>query len=143
MSKKLTLKQAAKYTDYSISYIRKKLLKGDLSGEKKSFQYGKKWVIPKKELDSLVKKDKKIKEIIEVSEPLSRDELKQAINQVFTEEIVENLLKRINNTITEQNQDILNQINKINQNIEKLKNNHENLINQLDKLMVEVINKIK
>ena len=119
------------------------MLKGDLSGEKKSFQYGKKWVIPKKELDSLVKKDKKIKEIIEVSEPLSRDELKQAINQVFTEEIVENLLKRINNTITEQNQDILNQINKINQNIEKLKNNHENLINQLDKLMVEVINKIK
>lgn len=78
----LNLKQASKYTGYSVSYIRKKILNGELEGEKRPFKYGRKWVISKENLDSMVKHARAVQDVVEVSEPMSKNELIKAIREV-------------------------------------------------------------
>jgi len=77
----LTIKEAAAYYGKSESWIRKKILSGELAAEKESFTYGERWITTEKALDNLaaeLKESAKVEsEVIEVrniDRPVSKEE---------------------------------------------------------------------
>ena len=75
---KLKIKEAAKYADKSKSWIRKKILNGQLAAEKETFKYGERWLTTKKAIDDLLnqaKTDKEVVEVREISKPVAAEDL--------------------------------------------------------------------
>jgi len=84
---KLTIKEASEYINKSTSWIRKKILNGEIEAKKESFKYGERYKIRKEELDNYQQKAKIINEsveVVEVEEKISKqdlmNELIQAVN---------------------------------------------------------------
>jgi len=99
----LTIKQAAEYADKSESWIRKKILSGELAAEKKAFKYGKRWETTKAAVDDLLKQakvDREVVEVREVNEPVPAETL---INRILeaSEEQNKALIEKATDSITD------------------------------------------
>lgn len=128
----LTLKQASKYTGYSVSYIRKKILNGELEGEKRSFKYGRKWVISKENLDRMVKHARSVQDVVEVSEPMNKNELIQAIREVAgTGGNLPTEMKDTLKDLKEEQQEIKEQQKQLNEKYDKL-------LQEIQRLIIEM-----
>ncbi|MFW5794923.1 MAG: helix-turn-helix domain-containing protein [Bacillota bacterium] len=96
----LTIKEAAEYANKSESWVRQKVLSGEIKAQKTKFKYGKRWEISKKNIDDFLEQAKLEKEIIEVreiEEPISKEEF----------------LKDLSETIKNQNEQLLDENRKL------------------------------
>jgi CRISPR/Cas system CMR subunit Cmr4 (Cas7 group RAMP superfamily) len=117
----LTIKAAAEYYGKSESWIRKKILNGQLEAEKRPFQYGQRWITTEKALDQLaedLKEQAKIEKdsinIREVSRPVDKEkflneliEATEGRNKQLIDEAVNNITDKIeaqNNQLQQQNE---------------------------------------
>jgi len=123
---KLKLKEAAKYADKSTSWIRKKILNGQLAAEKEAFKYGERWITTKKAIDDLLgqaKTEKEVVEVREVNKPVAAEDL---INQLLdktrqqNKELIDQAAADVKKVITEQSSKIDKQQETISQLSEKL-----------------------
>lgn len=92
----LTIKEAANYADKSESWVRQKILSGEISAQKNKFKYGKRWETTKQDIDDFLEQAKIEKEIVEVreiEEPISKEEF----------------LKELSETIEKQNEQLLDE----------------------------------
>jgi len=117
----LTIKAAAEYYGKSESWIRKKILNGQLEAEKRPFTYGERWITTEKALDQLaedLKEQAKIEKdsinIREVSRPVDKEkflneliEATEGRNKQLIDEAVNNITDKIeaqNNQLQQQNE---------------------------------------
>lgn len=123
---KLKIKEAAEYADKSDSWIRKKILNGQLAAEKEAFKYGERWITTKKAIDDLLGQAKTKKEVVEVREvnkPVAADEL---INKLLdkskqqNKKLIDQAAADIKKVITEQSSKIDKQQETISQLSDKL-----------------------
>lgn len=105
---KLKIKEAAEYADKSDSWIRKKILNGQLAAEKEAFKYGERWITTKKAIDDLLgqaKTEKEVVEVREVNKPVAAEDL---INQLLdktrqqNKELIDQAAADVKKVITEQ-----------------------------------------
>jgi tRNA uridine 5-carbamoylmethylation protein Kti12 len=123
---KLKIKEAAEYADKSDSWIRKKILNGQLAAEKEAFKYGERWITTKKAIDDLLgqaKTEKEVVEVREVNKPVAAEDL---INQLLdktrqqNKELIDQAAADVKKVITEQSSKIDKQQETISQLSEKL-----------------------
>jgi len=123
---KLKIKEAAEYADKSDSWIRKKILNGQLAAEKEAFKYGERWITTKKAIDDLLgqaKTEKEVVEVREVNKPVAADEL---INKLLdkskqqNKELIDQAAADVKKVIIEQSSRIDKQQETINQLSDKL-----------------------
>jgi predicted component of type VI protein secretion system len=123
---KLKIKEAAEYADKSDSWIRKKILNGQLAAEKEAFKYGERWITTKKAIDDLLgqaKTEKEVVEVREVNKPVAADEL---INKLLdkskqqNKKLIDQAAADIKKVITEQSSKIDKQQETISQLSDKL-----------------------
>lgn len=143
----LTIKEAADYYGKSESWIRKKILSGDLKAEKVQFKYGKKWLTTEKNLDDLAKrlneqsvKENQVVNIREVNRPISAEEIKEQFKQLILaenekvgQEVINTVvkeLKQANEPILDEFKALTNQLKDKDEKNQKLHNEIKDLINQ-------------
>jgi len=132
---KLTIKGAAEYYGRSESWIRKKILNGQLDAEKENFKYGKRWVTTEKSLDDLEKKlqeqakaENEIVNVREVNKPVDKETL---INDLIdatesrNKELIDDAVDNINKNINKQNKQMQEQISKLTKKVEQLQQEKE------------------
>lgn len=162
--KELTIKEAAAYYGKSESWIRKKILNGQLAANKEEFTYGQRWITTEKALDQLaedLKEQAKIQKdsinIREVSKPVAADEL---INKLLEQlkgqnkELIDEAAGEIKGTIKEQ-QETINQltdevdqvqqqnINKVDQAAGEIKKDFEEKFNQQQELIKKLSDQVE
>ena len=104
----LTIKEAAEYADKSTSWIRKKILSGELEAEKKAFKYGKRWETTKQAIDDLLEQAKMEKEVVEVREVEETIPVEQFRNDILeatesqNRELIDEAVDNITNKIERQ-----------------------------------------
>jgi ATP-dependent Clp protease ATP-binding subunit ClpA len=101
----LTIKEASNYADRSESWVRKKILSGELKAEKKPFKYGKRWETTKKDIDDLLesaKMEKEVVEIREVKKPVAKEEFLNELEEM-NKNLLENATSELNKKIDDQN----------------------------------------
>jgi len=121
----LTIKAAAEYYGKSTSWIRKKILSGELEAEKRPFQYGERWITTEKALDNLaedLKEQAKLEKdsinIREVSKPVDK---KEFINELLeateskNKQLVDQAVNNISDKIEQQNELIKRLSEQVNQ----------------------------
>jgi len=114
----LTIKEAAAYYGKSESWIRKKILSGELAAEKESFTYGERWITTEKALDNLaaeLKESAKVEsEVIEVrniDRPVSKEEFLNELeerNKKLIDQATKEIKSELKSEIKEQNKLIEN-----------------------------------
>jgi hypothetical protein len=135
---KLTLKAAAEYYGKSESWIRKKILNGQLEAEKEPFQYGERWVITEKALDDLAerldqtaKTESEVIEVRQVNKPVDKEEF---INELVeatesrNKQVINKAVDSINKKIEQQNELILELKQEIKQ---QRKENNKSLVDKI------------
>ncbi|OEG61875.1 MAG: hypothetical protein BHK79_07880 [Halanaerobium sp. MDAL1] len=126
----LTIKAAAEYYGKSESWIRKRILSGELEAEKRPFQYGERWITTEKALDDLAerlneqaKMQKDSVNIREVSKPIGKE---QFINELIeateskNKEMIDDALNKVSEQFKQQNKQLQQQNELINKLYEKL-----------------------
>lgn len=91
---KLTIKEAAEYMGKSDSWLRKKILNGEIQAEKESFKFGQRYKISKEALDDyqeMARMKSESVDVVEVEERVSK----------------EALITELSNTINEQNKELI------------------------------------
>jgi len=134
----LTIKAAAEYYGKSSSWIRKKILSGELEAEKRPFQYGERWITTEKALDQLaadLKEQAKIEKdsinIREVSRPVDK---KEFINELIeatesrNKQLINNAVDNINKKFEQQNELIMELKQEIEQ---QRKENNKSLVDKI------------
>jgi len=134
----LTIKAAAEYYGKSSSWIRKKILSGELEAEKRPFQYGERWITTEKALDQLaadLKEQAKIEKdsinIREVSKPVDK---KEFINELIeatesrNKQLINNAVDNINKKFEQQNELIMELKQEIEQ---QRKENNKSLVDKI------------
>jgi len=134
----LTIKAAAEYYGKSESWIRKKILSGELEAEKRPFQYGQRWITTKKALDELaqalkeqakmekesvnirkinkpVSKEEFINELVEATESKNKQLVDKAVNNITDKieqqnELIKNLSEQVNELQQEKNKSLIEKI---------------------------------
>ncbi len=119
----LTIKEAADYADKSESWVRQKILSGEISAQKNKFKYGKRWETTKQNIDDFLKQAKIEKDIVEVREienPISKEEFLKEISkniekqkeQLFedTKDLITYQEQKASEVLKEQNKRFLNEI---------------------------------
>ena len=112
MGDMLTLKEASNYCGYSVSYIRQKLLNGEIEGEKEDFQYGSRWLVSKEELDRMVhvaKVQKESVQVKEVNKPISKDQLMEELIEAINsqnKEVIDEAMEKVSDKLDKQNEAI-------------------------------------
>lgn len=135
---RLTIKSAAEYYGKSESWIRKKILSGELEAEKEPFQYGERWIITEKALDQLAedlkeqaKMQKESVSVREVRKPVDKEEF---INELVeatesrNKQVVNKAVDSINKKIEQQNELILQLKQEIEQ---QRKENNKSLVDKI------------
>lgn len=135
---RLTIKAAAEYYGKSESWIRKKILSGELEAEKEPFQYGQRWIITDKALDQLAedlkeqaKMQKESVSVREVRRPVDKEEF---INELVeatgsrNKQVVNKAVDSINKKIEQQNELILQLKQEIEQ---QRKENNKSLVDKI------------
>ena len=139
----LTIKEAAKYADKSESWIRKKILSGELEAEKKAFKYGKRWETKKENIDDLLKQakiDQEVIEVREVNKPVPADDIINRILEATEEQnqaLIDEAVNDISDKIEQQNEQNKALADKVENQSEKLDQQNElikNLSDQVEKL---------
>jgi hypothetical protein len=126
----LTIKAAAEYYGKSESWIRKRILSGELEAEKRPFQYGERWITTEKALDDLAerlneqaKMQKDSVNIREVSKPIGKE---QFINELIeateskNKEMIDDAVNKVSEQFKQQNKQLQQQNELINKLYEKL-----------------------
>lgn len=143
----LTIKEAADYYGKSESWIRKKILSGDLKAEKVQFKYGKKWLTTEKNLDNLAKrlneqsvKENQVVNIREVNRPISAEEINKQFKQLISaenekagQEVINTVvkeLKQANEPILNEFKALTNQLKDKDEKNQKLHSEIKELISQ-------------
>jgi len=143
----LTIKEAADYYGKSESWIRKKILSGDLKAEKVQFKYGKKWLTTEKNLDDLAKrlneqsvKENQVVNIREVNRPISAEEMKEQLKQLISaenekagQEVINTVVKEFkqaNEPILDEFKALSNQLKDKDEKNQKLHSEIKDLISQ-------------
>ena len=159
----LTIKEAADYYGKSESWIRKKILSGDLKAEKVQFKYGKKWLTTEKNLDDLAKrlneqsvKENQVVNIREVNRPIPAEEMKEQLKQLISAEnekagqdvinTVVKEFKQANEPILDEFKALTNQLKDKDEKNQKLHNEIKDLISQKndkEKLIQKLKNQIQ
>lgn len=134
--KELTIKAAAEYYGKSESWIRKKILSGELEAEKRPFQYGKRWIITEKALDQLalaLKEQAKIQKesvnIREVNRPVDKNQ--------FINELVEATESKNKQLVNKAVDNITNKIEQQNEKLDQQQKLIEKLSDQVNQLQQE------
>ena len=144
----LTIKEAAEYADKSTSWIRKKILSGELEAEKKAFKYGKRWETTKQAIDDLLEQAKMEKEVVDVREVDKAIPVKQFKNELLkatesqNRELINKAVENITEEIKSQSTKIDNQENKIekqNQAIKELTKEVKKMREQQKKSIIDKI----
>ncbi|MTI82175.1 MAG: helix-turn-helix domain-containing protein [Firmicutes bacterium] len=143
--KEMTIKAAAEYYGKSESWIRKKILSGELEAEKRPFQYGQRWITTEKALDQLaedLKEQAKIQKesvnVREVSKPVDK---KEFINELVeaTESRNKELISEAVNNITEKIEAQNEQMKQQNELISKLSEQVNELQQEKNKSLIDKI----
>lgn len=135
----ITIKEAAKYAGKSESWIRKKILSGELAAEKKAFKYGKRWETTKADIDDLLQQAKMEKEVIEVREidkPVDKEQLLNEIAEATesrNKKLIDKAVNKINNKIQQQNELIKNLADRLE---EKERKKEETLIDKIKRFFI-------
>jgi len=137
----LTIKAAAEYYGKSESWIRKKILSGELEAEKRPFQYGQRWITTEKALDQLAadlkeqsKMQKESVNVREVSRPVDK---KEFINELIeatesrNKQLINNAVDNINKKFEQQNELIMELKQEIEQ---QRKENNKSLVDKIKNL---------
>lgn len=149
----LTIKAAAEYYGKSESWIRKKILSGELEAEKRPFQYGQRWETTEKALDQLAEdlkeQSKMQKEAVNIREVKRPVDKKEFINELVeateskNKQLVDKAVNNITDKIQQQNEQLQQQNEKLDQQQELIKK----LSDQVDRLQQNqnksLIDKIK
>lgn len=117
----LTIKEAADYADKSESWVRQKILSGEISAQKNKFKYGKRWETTKQDIDNFLKQAKIEKDIVEVREienPISKEEFIEELTKTIenqneqlledTKDLINYREKMVSDALKEQNKRFLN-----------------------------------
>lgn len=117
----LTIKEAADYADKSESWVRQKILSGEISAKKNKFKYGKRWETTKKDIDDFLEQAKIEKDIVEVREienPISKEEFIEELTKTIenqneqlledTKDLINYREKMVSDALKEQNKRFLN-----------------------------------
>jgi formate dehydrogenase maturation protein FdhE len=134
----LTIKAAAEYYGKSESWIRKRILSGELEAEKRPFQYGQRWITTEKALDQLAadlkeqsKMQKESVNVREVSRPVDK---KEFINELIeatesrNKQLINNAVDNINKKFEQQNELIMELKQEIEQ---QRKENNKSLVDKI------------
>jgi uncharacterized coiled-coil protein SlyX len=126
----LTIKAAAEYYGKSESWIRKRILSGELDAEKRPFQYGQRWITTEKALDDLAerlneqaKMQKESVSIREVNKPIGKE---QFINELIeateskNKEMIDDAVEKISDQIKQRDEQIKQQGEMLNKLYKKL-----------------------
>lgn len=126
----LTIKAAAEYYGKSESWIRKRILSGELDAEKRPFQYGQRWITTEKALDDLAerlneqaKMQKEAVSIREVNKPIGKE---QFINELIeateskNKEMIDDAVEKISDQIKQRDEQIKQQGEMLNKLYKKL-----------------------
>lgn len=132
---KLTLQEASEYSGRSVSWIRKKILSGEMEASKEQFKYGERWKVTKEELDRVDKTAKTTKEVVEVNRSVDKEEM---INS-----LVEATDSRFKRQIEKATSNIINKIESQKQAIDELKQSNKRLEDNINKLQKEEKEKLK
>ena len=137
----LTIKAAAEYYGKSESWIRKRILSGELEAEKRPFQYGQRWITTEKALDQLAadlkeqsKMQKESVNVREVSRPVDK---KEFINELIeatesrNKQLINNAVDNINKKFEQQNELIMELKQEIEQ---QRKENNKSLVDKIKNL---------
>ena len=139
----LTIKAAAEYYGKSDSWIRKKILSGELEAEKRPFQYGERWITTEKALDQLAedlqeqaKMQKDSVNVREVKQPVDKEQLINELveategrNKALIDKATDSIADKIegqNKQLQQQNEQLKKQtelINKLSDQVDKLQQN--------------------
>ena len=127
----LTIKAAAEYYGKSESWIRKRILSGELEAEKRPFQYGQRWITTEKALDQLAadlkeqsKMQKESVNVREVSRPVDK---KEFINELIeatesrNKALVDKAVNNITDKLEAQSEQLEQQSESLNQQQELIK----------------------
>lgn len=115
---RLTISAAAEYYGRSESWIRKKILSGDLEANKESFKYGKRWETTKAALDDL---EKRLQEQAKIENEVVQ--VREKNKAIEATELIQNLLKESK----KQNKELLEDTAK------KIIENQQKTIDKLEK----------
>lgn len=152
----ITIKEASKYADKSESWIRKKILAGELEAEKKAFKYGKRWETTKTAVDNLLKQakiDQEVVEVREVNKPVPAEDIINRIleatekqNQALIDEAVNDITDKIEQQ-NEQNKVLANKVEDQSEKMEQQTKLIKKLSDQVEQLQEEkkqsLLDKIK
>lgn len=151
----LTIKEAANYADKSESWVRQKILSGEISAQKNKFKYGKRWETTKKDIDDFLEQAKIEKDIVEVREienPISKEEFIEELSKTIenqndqlledTKEMITYREKTVLKALKEQNNQFLNEVkdevSKVVKSQNKLISELKNNIKSRDELLMEM-----
>lgn len=146
---RLTIKAAAEYYGKSESWIRKKILSGELEAEKEPFTYGERWITTEKALDKLaedLKEQAKLEKdsinIREVNRPVDKEKF---INELIeaTESKNKQLIDKAVNNITDKIEAQNKQLEKQNELIKKLSDQVEKMQQKKPDLLDKIKNFFK
>jgi len=151
----LTIKAAAEYYGKSESWIRKRILSGELEAEKRPFQYGQRWITTEKALDQLAadlkeqsKMQKESVNVREVSRPVDKKEFinelieaTESKNKALVDEAVNNITDKIEaqSEQLERQKESLNQQNEL---IKKLSDQVNQLQQENNKSLFDKIKQL-
>ncbi|MFW5846970.1 MAG: hypothetical protein ACOCUU_02300 [Nanoarchaeota archaeon] len=162
----LTIKEAADYADKSESWVRQKILSGEISAQKNKFKYGKRWETTKQNIDDFLEQAKIEKDIVEVREiknPISKEEFLKEISKniekqkeqlledtkdliTYKEQKVSEALKEQNKSFLNEMRDEVNEFFKSNNELilelkkerEEHRKEHEKILKEQKKLLMEL-----
>ena len=123
---KLTIKEAAEYMGKSDSWMRKKILNGEIQAEKESFKFGQRYKISKEALDDyqeMARMKTESVDVVEVEERVSK----------------EALITELSNTINKQNKELIREaVDDINSKIGSQEDTIKRQNEAIDRLTEEV-----
>lgn len=149
----LTIKEAADYYGKSESWIRKKILSGDLKAEKVQFKYGKKWLTTEKNLDDLAKrlneqsvKENQVVNIREVNRPISAEEIKEQFKQLIlaeNEKVGQEVINTVVKELKQANEPILDEFKALTNQLKDKDEKNQKLHSEIKDLMSQKNDKEK
>jgi chromosome segregation ATPase len=149
----LTIKEAADYYGKSESWIRKKILSGELKAEKRPFKYGKRWTTTEKNLDDLAKKLKEqaVEEtqtvnIREVNRPISAEEMKDQFKQLISaenEKVGQEVINTVVKELKQANEPILDEFKVISKQLKDKDEKNQKLHSEIKDLISQKNDKEK
>lgn len=162
----LTIKEAADYADKSESWVRQKILSGEISAQKNKFKYGKRWETTKQNIDDYLEQAKIEKDIVEVREiinPISKEEFLKEISKNIekqkeqlledTKDLITYKEKKVSEALKEQNKSFLNEMRdevneffksnnelilELKKEREEHRKEHEKILKEQEKLLMEL-----